>query len=533
MMISRDSRVPSGWIVTELQTVARVNPTLDKSRYAETLPVSFVPMPAVEAGTGAMDVSILRPFGQVRKGFTPFQQGDVLFAKITPCMENGKMALVPILKNGLGFGSTEFHVLRPYDGVEARYIYYFVSSQTFRRDAERKMTGGVGQRRVQTSYLAEHPIPLPPSREQARIVRTLERLLSEIDKGVDYISTARVQLGTLRQSMFRHMFSGALTAVWRSRTGNGARGRDEAIAQLKRRREATHQENLAGWRASVKDWDAHGKRGPKPSKPAEFNMPTAIAPVEVSRFPNIPDSWRYVRLCEIAQIGSGMSVSQARKLALPVEVPYLRVANVQRGHLDLSKMKTMRIERSQLSRLLLRVGDVLFNEGGDRDKLGRGWVWDAQIEPCITQNHVFRARPFVQHRYHSKWISYWGNAFGQSYFLAEGKQTTNLASINKHVLSAFPIPLPPFHEQKQAIDKLEAQLAVIDHLEVEVGRSLERLVALRHTILRRAFNGTLVAQDPTDEPASALLERIRASKDGASTRAKRKKKAMKKRKSAA
>src|SRR6185437_13075560 len=119
--------------------VADINPKVDKSQIQDDLEVSFVPMPAVEELSGRVDVSTCRPFAEVKKGYTPFLEGDVLFAKITPCMENGKIAVVPTLKNGYGFGSTEFHVLRPHQGIDAKYLRYFVSSQSFRADAEHNM----------------------------------------------------------------------------------------------------------------------------------------------------------------------------------------------------------------------------------------------------------------------------------------------------------------------------------------------------------------------------------------------------------
>ena len=104
-------------------------------------------MQAVGAGDGTIDVSNLRPAAEVKKGFTNFQEGDVLFAKITPCMENGKMAVVPKVASGYGFGSTEFHVLiRLQNGLDPRYLYYFVSSQSIRKEAAHNMTGAVGQK---------------------------------------------------------------------------------------------------------------------------------------------------------------------------------------------------------------------------------------------------------------------------------------------------------------------------------------------------------------------------------------------------
>ena len=138
---------PNGWALTEISSICLVNPTIDKSAYSDDLEISFVPMSAVQAGSGVIDVTASRKFADVKKGYTPFSEGDVLFAKITPCMENGKMAVVPPLRNGLGFGSTEFHVLRANPGISPAYLYYYVSSQSFRREAEHNMSGAVGQRR--------------------------------------------------------------------------------------------------------------------------------------------------------------------------------------------------------------------------------------------------------------------------------------------------------------------------------------------------------------------------------------------------
>ncbi len=296
------------------------------------------------------------------------------------------------------------------------------------------------------------------------------------------------------------------------------------LARIKEQRVGHYEQQLSEWKAAVKKWEKSGKKGPKPQKPAVFKPPTPLRADELSRLPTMPESWQALRLCEVAAIGSGMSVSKARKLADPVEVPYLRVANVQRGYLTLDEVKTMRVERSQLDGLALKKWDVLFNEGGDRDKLGRGWIWESQIEPCITQNHVFRASPFLRDGVSAKWISYWNSAFGQRYFDTEGKQTTNLASINKTVLSNFPLPVAPIVEQEEIINRIESQLAIVDNIEAEVDDQLAKANALRQSILTRAFSGQLVAQDPADEPASVLLERIKAEQGSAAKNSKTTKK---------
>jgi len=207
--------LPKGWLSMPLSKVVDINPKLDKKIFSDDIDVPFVAMPSVEAETGVIDVSETRKFGDVKKGYTAFQENDVLFAKITPCMENGKMAVVPKLRNNIGFGSTEFHVLRAPADVLPEYVYYFVSSKQFRVDAEHNMTGAVGQRRVPTSYLENIKIPLPDYNEQKRIVTKIEELFTELDKGVASLKTAREQLKVYRQSLLKHAFEGKLTAKWR------------------------------------------------------------------------------------------------------------------------------------------------------------------------------------------------------------------------------------------------------------------------------------------------------------------------------
>ena len=200
-------------------------------------------------------------------------------------------------------------------------------------------------------------------------------------------------------------------------------------------------------------------------------------------------------------------------------VPYLRVANVQRGYLDLTEMKLIEVSQGVADQLALVPGDILFTEGGDRDKLGRGWIWKGEIDGCIHQNHVFRAR-LLLNDIPPEFVSWWGNSFGQTFFNQSGKQTTNLASINLSVLSSFPIPLAPLAEQNRIVAEVERRLSVIQQTEVLVEANLTRAERLRQSILKQAFSGKLVPQDPNDEPASVLLERIRAEREAAQAKAK-------------
>ena len=166
--MSAYAQVPLGEICT-------VNPRAKRTGCSDDMAVSFVPMAAVDERTGAITVREERPLAEVSKGFTSFEDGDVLFAKITPCMENGKIALARNLANGVGRGSTEFHVLRPNGRVLSEYIYYFVRQESFRDEAKRNFTGTAGQQRVPKPFMENALIPLPPLDEQRRIVGILNR----------------------------------------------------------------------------------------------------------------------------------------------------------------------------------------------------------------------------------------------------------------------------------------------------------------------------------------------------------------------
>ena len=159
--------------------------------------------------------------------------------------------------------------------------------------------------------------------------------------------------------------------------------------------------------------------------------------------------WNVFPLGTVADIQTGLALGKKSNNEM-VRLPYLRVANVQDGYLDLSEIKEVEIERSLVDRYSLRCGDVLLTEGGDFDKLGRGYIWNNEVPNCLHQNHVFVVRP------HSNLLSYFlfaltSSAYGRRYFQSCSKQSTNLASINSSQLKAFPVPLPIIEEQEALV----------------------------------------------------------------------------------
>jgi len=184
-----------------LGSVSQINPKKPQDLDPDTL-CSFVPMEYVDDYFGIITEAATRHVKQVEKGYTYFHNWDVLFAKITPCMENGKCAIARNLVNGVGFGSTEFHVVRPKHNVMPEWIFYFLRQHSTRQEAARHMTGTAGQQRVPTRFLQEVMIPLPPLPDQKRIAT----ILAKADRLRRLRRTARDLSDTYLQSVFLEMF---------------------------------------------------------------------------------------------------------------------------------------------------------------------------------------------------------------------------------------------------------------------------------------------------------------------------------------
>jgi len=193
--------VSAKFLTAKLTDIAELNPTLGKKLPAEEL-VSFVPMASLSAESASVETTQDRPYAEVAKGFTPFLDGDVLVAKITPCFENGKIAQARLPRSH-GFGSTEFHVVRARSGItESRYLHHYLRLEEVRANGQRRMTGSGGQRRVPASFLADLAVPLPPLEEQRRIAA----ILDQTETLRTQRRTALALLDSLTQSLFLDMF---------------------------------------------------------------------------------------------------------------------------------------------------------------------------------------------------------------------------------------------------------------------------------------------------------------------------------------
>lgn len=426
-------QLPEHWDEARLRFVATINPSKNEMAHLPmTDEVTFLPMEAV-GEDGNIDVSRAKPIAEVAAGYTYFRNGDVLVAKITPCFENGKAALVDGLLGGYGFGSTEFHVLRAGQQLNREFLSHLVRSRPFRMLGTASMYGAGGQKRVPTDFVQNFVVPLPPMSEQTSIAEFLDRETARLD---------------------------ALIAA-----------QVEFVLRVDERQ-----------RVSVNDLITKGT--------------DLLAPVSATGndlVPLIPSHWRLVRLRHVATVQHGLALG--KKTDEPTtEVPYIRVANVQDGYLDLEYIKTVAVTAEQARRHALRPGDVLMNEGGDNDKLGRGAIWTGQIEGCIHQNHVFAVRP---HGIEAEWLTLVaGCDYAKRFFETRAKQSTNLASISSTNLREVPIVLPPPAERAAILNSILIQASKAANLRRNSLRAVELFRERRSALITAALIGQINVTGP-------------------------------------
>lgn len=216
------------------------------------------------------------------------------------------------------------------------------------------------------------------------------------------------------------------------------------------------------------------------------------APMKDSGIPwigMVPEGWEVHPLKNVASVQTGIAKGKEVIEQKSVQMPYLRVANVQDGYLDLSEVSRINIDRDQVERYLLRQGDVLMNEGGDFDKLGRGAIWHGEISPCIHQNHVFAVRP---KSIMSEWVSaVIGSDYAKFYFMTRSKQSTNLASISSTNLMMLPIIVPSIDDQKTIVNFLGSKKSQFENLMNSANSIITLLKERRAALISAAVTGKI------------------------------------------
>ena len=370
---------------------------------------------------------------------------------------------------------------------------------------------GTGIPHVDPKILWNLKVPLPPVNEQLRIIEKIEKFLKIIEKGEEHIKNAQYQLKLYRESILQKAFTGQLSEQWRN--DHQFQYANEITELIKVKRQKHYQNLLENWEEAVSQWQNADRKERKPIKPRALKNYSRFTDDQIGELPELPESWTWIKLGQISEIVGGVTKGRNLSGRKTVTTPYLRVANVQDGYLDLNEVKEIEVLPEDVTKYRLEPGDVLYIEGGDKDKLGRGTIWNNELPTCIHQNHVFRARMINRKVNIPEFIAYNSQTqVAKGYFFNNAKQTVNLASINMSVLSELPVPLCSKEEQQEIIDQLEKLFTKQEELNQTIDSALKDAQTLRQSILKKAFEGKLVPQYPNDELASELLRKIQKEK---------------------
>lgn len=381
---------------------------------------------------------------------------------------------------------------------------------------------------ITKKQLTDLAFPLAPIAEQQRIVAKLEELFSELDKGVENLRTAQQQLKVYRQALLKHAFEGKLTAEWRAQNPDKLESADALLARIQQEREARYQQQLAEWQEAQQAWEASGKAGSKPTKPKEPKALPTLTVEELAELPELPDGWVYVRAEAISDfITKGTTPGKELLFDGTGEVPFIKVYNLTKtGALDFTISPTF-VSRDThngfLARSKVYPGDVLMNIVGP--PLGKVSIVPATYpEWNINQAIAIYRSELIQNKLLAAFLS---SEINVRRMMSKSKATAGQFNLTLEICRDTIIPLCGAKEQEQLSRTLDEKLSNLDQLEKTIAESLQQTETLRQSILKKAFSGQLVPQHPDDEPASVLLERIRAERAAQDPTAKRGRKVAK------
>lgn len=431
-------------------------------------------------------------------GCTFLKPGDVLVARMPEPL--GRACLFPGDRKA-AVTVVDVCVVRGRDAdLDAAWLMHFINSPSFRADVSSLQSGST-RKRISRGNLSTLPLPVPPRAEQTRIVAKLEELLSDLDAGVAELKAAQCKLQQYRQSLLKAAVEGSLTAAWREANSAPKETGTDLLARILRERRAR-------WEAQqLAKFEVQGKVPPKGWREA-YGEPPGPAPADL---PALPIGWTWAsaeQLCTF--ITKGTTPPKGHDSTGAKAIPFLRVTNLtDRGVLDMTDEVFVSAATHQgfLARSKVFPGDVLMNIVGP--PLGQvALVPDSQPEWNINQAiAIFRAVDGVLPGFICNYLL---SPVAQQWLKARAKTTAGQTNLTLELCRQLPVPLPPLAEQEAIAGALAAQVDSLDSLAGSVSAIERHSTAQRQNLLRAAFAGQLVPQDPADEPAAELLARIRA-----------------------
>jgi type I restriction enzyme, S subunit len=474
--------IPTNWRWSQIAEIGVLSPRIDAP---DAMDASFVPMPLIAAEYGVSNDHEIRPWGEIKKGYTHFAEGDVGLAKITPCFENGKSTVFRNLTGGLGSGTTELHIVRPLF-VNQDYILIFFKSPHFIETGIPRMTGTAGQKRVPAEYFAHSPFPLPPLAEQHRIVAKVDELMALCDR----LAVARAEREATRDRLTAASLA-RLNAPDPETFKDDARFALDALPAL-----TTRPDQIKQLRQTILNLAVRGKLVPQDpndeptsellkriaaEKSGLMNAGTIPRQKEISRDPSrlaedLPGSWRPIALGEVCNMVTSGSRGWAEFYA-DSGPGFIRAQNIRFGKLKLDDLAFVNPpSKSEGSRTQVAKGDLLLVITGAG--VTNPALLDRDLGEAYVSQHVGLVRPTDKRL--SDWfvLCLMAPAGGRAE-LVERAYGAGKPGLNLDNIRSLSVPLPPLAEQHRIVAKVNALMALCDRLEA----SLTAAAATRRRLL--------------------------------------------------
>jgi len=400
----------------------------------------------------------------------------VLLSKINPRIN--RVWYVNHKSNLRKICSTEWIPFYKLGGLSPKYLKHFLTQDKFRNFLAQNVSGvGGSLMRIKPQTLKDYQFPLPPLPEQHRIVAKIEELFTRLDAGVAALKKAKALLKQYRQAVLKAAVEGRLTEEWRKEHA----GEIEPASVLLERIQTERKQRLG--------------KNYKPPKP-----------IDTSNLPELPEGWAWARVEEVTvRIHYGYTASSSDD---PVGPKMLRITDIQNGCVNWDTVPYCYINKDQISNYLLNLGDIVFARTGAT--VGKSYLLTQNIPDSVFASYLIRiiVSNYVNNKYVYRYFNspiYWRQ-------IKECQVGIGQPNVNATILSNIFISLPPKKEQDIIVTEVSRLISNVDESEQIIDAELKRAQSLRQSILKRAFAGKLVPQDPNDEPASVLLERIRKEK---------------------
>jgi len=372
------------------------------------------------------------------------------------------------------------------DEIEILYFYYFFEYVQPKIIQQNKQ--GVTQVNLNTNIVRNIDILLPPLAEQHRIVNKIEELFTKLDAGVDALKKIKIQLKRYRQAVLKYAFEGKLTQQWREAHKEELEPASVLLEKIKEQRKKESKEKFK-----------------------------ELPPIDTSELPELPEGWVWVKIIDL--LGEdGIFIDgdwvETKDQDPNGDVRLIQLADIGDGFYRNRSNRFLTIDKAiQLNCTFLQPNDVLIARMPD--PLGRACIFPGDSKPCVTVVDVCIIRPNLRIS-NKRWLMHMINAVQFRSGIEKLQSGSTRKRISRNNLSKLFLPLSPLPEQHQIVAEIESRLSVADQLEKVVEQSLKQAERLRQSILKKAFEGKLVPQDPTDEPAEKLLERIKEEKENRS-----------------